>query len=65
MKELSIYLFLGMMWTIYLRYITTNFTEGEYSSEWSTLEKVVHTLLWPLFFTVFIYEFIKGGFKKK
>lgn len=56
------YLALGFGWAGFLEWFTTTKLEGEYAKDWKWIERLFHSLLWPLSFYSFAINFLRGLF---
>ena len=54
------YLVIGLIWSFWLEWYTTNKLPGLLGRGWVWRERVFHTLFWPFSLSVFIYNFFKG-----
>ncbi len=63
--SITIYLFIGVLYSLLLETYTTNNLEGALGKPWSIREKIYHLLLWPLSMSIFIYTFIDELFKNR
>lgn len=50
---ISAYIIIGLIWTGWLEYYTTNFLEGIVGSPWKMKERLFHIFLWP--FSLFVF----------
>jgi len=52
------YIMVGCIWAGWLEYFTTKNLEGEFGQPWSWLERLFHTILFP----ISLGSFIRGMF---
>lgn len=55
------YLFTGCVWAIWMEWFTTNKLAGKYAEHWTIQERIVHVTLWPVFVSIFLYNFFKDN----
>ena len=61
---LAKYILIGLVWTIFLEWITTNETYIDSAPiKWTNRERTVQVLIWPFGMLVFIGEFLKNLWK--
>jgi len=53
-----IYLLIGVLWTWWLEWYTTNNLEEPYGKKWIWRERIFHTFLWPISLGIFIYNLL-------
>lgn len=51
---IGIYIIIGVCWTGWLEYYTTNNFSGKIGSDWTWGERTFHIISWPLSLYVFI-----------
>lgn len=57
------YLIIGIVWTLFLEYMTTESSYTVKAVNWTNRERLVQLLIWPYSMVVFIIEFLKGLWK--
>ena len=54
------YIFIGIVWTLFLEYMTTKSSYTVEAVNWTNRERVVQVFIWPISMVLFFIEFIKG-----
>jgi hypothetical protein len=54
MFSIIYYLLIGIIWTAFIEYLTSIYSNNHEIPEWTNQERVVQMTLWPLFLVVFI-----------
>lgn len=57
------YLIIGIVWTLFLEYMTTESSYTVKAVNWTNRERLVQLSIWPYSMVVFIIEFLKGLWK--
>ena len=57
------YILIGLIWSVWLEWYTTNNIDGILGRPWIWRERLFHSILWPLSLATFVYEFFKQLFK--
>ena len=57
------YLIIGIVWTLFLEYMTTESSYTVKAVNWTNRERLVQLAIWPYSMVVFIIEFLKGLWK--
>lgn len=57
------YMLVGLIWAVFLEYLTSKDTFDSPKIEWGNRERVVQVFIWPISMLVFIIEFFKGLWK--
>lgn len=65
MIDILIYLAIGFIWTEWLEWFCMNNFENKLGEPFTTREKVTQFLLWPVFLSVFIYNFFADLFNRQ
>lgn len=50
------YIIIGLCWTGWLEWFSTNELEYPYNMQWTFKERFFHISLWPISLTVFLYN---------
>lgn len=54
------YILIGLIWTLFLEFLTSRDSHFSESMEWSNRERVVQTFIWPVSVIIFLIEFFRG-----
>ena len=54
-----IYLLLGVCWCLWLEWYSTTQLEPPYNAPWTLKERLFHTLLWVISFSMFVIHLRK------
>jgi len=57
-----LYIIFGCVWSLWLEWYTVKELEPPYNMPWSTRERLVHLVIWPWSFGLFLYTLFKDFF---
>lgn len=63
--QIIVYSIIGIIWSMWLEYYTTNNINGNLGRPWVSRERFFHLCLWPISLGTFIYEFFRYFFEDK
>ena len=57
------YILIGLMWAIFLEFLTSKETFDSPKIDWTNRERVVQVFIWPVSMVIFIVEFLRNIWK--
>lgn len=60
MGVVVVYMIIGIAWSAWLEYYSTNMLKGPEGAKWHSSERAIQVVLWPVFVVYFIYALFRG-----